>query len=157
MNERDREHAATHDTRILQGAIAADYMPQVMEPHCDGDIELAAVARTIATVRRKLTGHFEASLFANPGLEIMMFLFAEGLSGQTVTTHACCIAAGVPRTTALRWIKLLQEHGLVDGSDDINDRRVTMLALSALGRAKARAWLGEIAATAFHFPGRLDR
>lgn len=107
---------------------------------------LATLATSITAARRKLGTHLEASLFANPGLDIMLFLFAEGIDGATVTTNACCAAAGVPRTTALRWIKLLQDRGLVDGSDDISDRRVTMLALSPLGRSTIRTWLGEIAA-----------
>ncbi len=117
-----------------------------MMPEQNGDEELSTLARSIASARRRLTEHLEASLFANPGLDIMLFLFAEGMHGATVTTNACCSAAGVPRTTALRWIKLLQDRGLVIGSDDVSDRRVTMLALSDYGRQTIRTWLGEIAA-----------
>jgi DNA-binding MarR family transcriptional regulator len=110
------------------------------------DADLAVMARSIADARRKLGAYLEAALFANPGMDIMLFLFAEGLHGATVTTNACCAAAGVPRTTALRWIKLLQDRGLVLGSDDVSDRRVTMLALSASGRDTIRNWLTEITA-----------
>lgn len=74
----------------------------------------------------------------------MLFLFAEGQGGRAVTTNACCAAAGVPRTTALRWVKLLQERGLIDGSDDITDRRETMLALSDRARQIIRTWLTDI-------------
>jgi DNA-binding MarR family transcriptional regulator len=110
------------------------------------DEDLALLARSIVAARRRLGSHLDATLFANPGMDILLFLFAEGLNGSTVTTNACCAAAGVPRTTALRWIKLLQDRGLVLGSDDISDRRVTMLALSEAGRTTIRNWLGEIVA-----------
>ncbi|MGP7795778.1 hypothetical protein [Sphingomonas sp. CLY1604] len=118
----------------------------IVEGHDAADAEIAVLARSIAAARRKLGTHLEASLFANPGLDIMLFLFAEGLHGATVTTNACCAAAGVPRTTALRWIKLLQDRGLVLGSDDLSDRRVTMLALTTTGRSTIRSWLTEIVA-----------
>lgn len=129
-------------------------------PVADGprpiDADLVGLARSIASARRRLNDHLEASLFANPGLDIMLFLFAEGWNGATVTTNACCAAAGVPRTTALRWIKLLQDRGLVHGSDDISDRRVTMLALTAVGRDTIRTWLGEIAAIPLERPATPD-
>jgi len=121
-------------------------VPPVIDGQDPEAAALASLASSIAAARRKLGTHLEASLFANPGLDIMLFLFAEGINGATVTTNACCAAAGVPRTTALRWIKQLQDRGLVDGSDDVSDRRVTMLALSPQGRTTIRTWLGEIAA-----------
>jgi len=136
---------------------AGAVVPSVMEGHDPVDAELAQLACSITSARRKLGTHLDAALFANPGLDIMLFLFAEGLGGATVTTNACCAAAGVPRTTALRWIKLLQDRGLVLGSDDISDRRVTMLALSASGRQTIRTWLGEIAALPLRHPADLDR
>lgn len=121
------------------------------------DASLSDLAGSIMSARRRLGGHFDASLFANPGLDILLFLFAEGLHGATVTTNACCAAAGVPRTTALRWIKLLQDRGLIDGSDDVSDRRVTMLALTPRARETVRAWLTEIAALPLNRSGPADR
>lgn len=108
------------------------------------DASLVELAGGILAARRRLATRFDPALFANPGMDIMLFLFASGVHGATVTTNACCAAAGVPRTTALRWIKLLQDRGLVEGSDDATDRRVTMLALTAAGRDSLRDWLSEI-------------
>lgn len=108
------------------------------------DAPLVELARGILASRRKLASRFDPALFANPGLDIMLFLFATGVHGATVTTNSCCAAAGVPRTTALRWIKLLQERGMVAGSDDASDRRVTMLALTPQGRDTLRGWMTEV-------------
>ncbi|MEH3157741.1 MAG: hypothetical protein PGN08_01775 [Sphingomonas taxi] len=121
------------------------------------DAPLSDLASSIMSARRRLGGHLDASLFANPGLDILLFLFAEGLHGATVTTNACCAAAGVPRTTALRWIKLLQDRGLIDGSDDVSDRRVTMLALTPRARETVRTWLTEIEGLPLNRSGPADR
>ncbi len=137
---------AAHRRETGSNAFAGSSLAPMIDGHDVVDTELATLACSIAAARRKLGTHLEASLFANPGLDIMLFLFAEGLHGATVTTNACCAAAGVPRTTALRWIKLLQDRGLVLGSDDLSDRRVTMLALTAAGRSTIRNWLSEITA-----------
>ncbi|USU03958.1 hypothetical protein NF699_12890 [Sphingomonadaceae bacterium OTU29LAMAA1] len=143
---REQDVSASVDRETGVSRFAGSPMPIDATGFQPGDDALATLACSITGARRKLADHLEASLFANPGLDIMLFLFAEGLNGATVTTNACCAAAGVPRTTALRWIKLLQDRGLVLGSDDVSDRRVTMLALSQTGRSTIRAWLTEIAA-----------
>lgn len=109
--------------------------------HDDDGGALAALARGIIAARRALGDGFDPALFANPGLDIMLFLFAEGSDGVGVTTNACCGAASVPRTTALRWIKLLADRGLVSSSGDASDRRVTMLHLTEAGRARIATWL----------------
>jgi hypothetical protein len=142
---RQQSVAGKNGTDTGGNTFAAMAVPSMIEGQDGRGMTLATLARSIASARRKLGNHLEASLFANPGLDIMLFLFAEGLNGATVTTNACCAAAGVPRTTALRWIKLLQDRGLVNGSDDISARRVTMLALSPHGRTTIRTWLDEIA------------
>lgn len=154
---RQQTVAVQHGRDTGGNPIVAMTVSPMVEGHDERDATLALLARSIAFARRKLGTHLEASLFANPGLDIMLFLFAEGLNGATVTTNACCAAAGVPRTTALRWIKLLQDRGLVNGSDDISDRRVTMLALSPHGRSTIRTWLDEIAALPLAEPEMQDR
>lgn len=129
------------------GAIRDSATPLSAVAYAENDAALAEMARGIVAARRRLASHLDAALFANPGLDIMMFLFAEGVEGGPVTTNACCAAAGVPRTTALRWVKLLQDRGLVDCSDDVSDRRVTMLALTDRARDIVRLWLTEVSPT----------
>lgn len=140
--------SAVRDKGVAEGnggAIGATaVVPLVMASYTESDAALCDMARSIVAARRKLAGHLDGALFANPGLDILMFLFAEGVNGATVTTNACCAAAGVPRTTALRWVKLLQDRGLIAGSDDVSDRRVTMLALTDRARDIVRVWLSEI-------------
>ncbi len=139
--------SAVRGKRVVHGvggAVRSAAVPLVMTAYTEADAALCDMARSIVAARRKLGSRLDGALFANPGLDILMYLFAEGVNGATVTTNACCAAAGVPRTTALRWVKLLQDRGLIDGSDDITDRRVTMLALTDRARDIVRLWLSEI-------------
>lgn len=133
----DNSEAGTHALAGLAGPLAMTGQRVI-------DGQLRDLACGIVSARRKISAHLDPSLFANPGLDILLFLFSEGIDGATVTTNACCAAAGVPRTTALRWIKLLQDRGLIEGSDDVSDRRVTMLALSPQARDTMRTWLSEV-------------
>jgi hypothetical protein len=132
---------ARHDEPGLDDAGAASRDKPGKNGGDDDDVVLAALARGIIAARRALGEGFDPALFADPGLDIMLFLFAEGMDGAGVTTNACCGAARVPRTTALRWIKLLADRGLVSSSGDASDRRVTMLHLTASGRTGIAAWL----------------
>lgn len=101
------------------------------------------MARDILARRLALGHFFDPDLFADPALNILLFLFAEGEGeeGTGVTTTACCTASGVARTTALRWIKLLEGRGLIEMNDDPVDKRATMLRLSADARAACARWL----------------
>lgn len=47
-----------------------------------------------------------------------------------MSVSSSCIAANVPTTTALRWIKALEEKQLVVRRQDANDGRRCFLALS---------------------------
>ncbi|MCP3735578.1 hypothetical protein M9979_11915 [Sphingomonas sp. RP10(2022)] len=157
MDTAMREPGATADEDTGGTAFARTGGSLAITGRRVSDRTLSDLACSIVAARRKLGDHFDATLFANPGLDILMFLFAEGLDGATVTTNACCAAAGVPRTTALRWIKLLQDRGLIEGSDDVSDRRVTMLGLSPPARDTIRAWLTEIVALPLTRPDALLR
>lgn len=102
---------------------------------------LVALARTMLARRASLETYVAQDLFADPALAMLLHLFCEDRPGTPVTTTACCAAAGVPRTTALRWIKLLSDRGLVVQGEDPQDRRITTLRLTDAARASLARWL----------------
>jgi DNA-binding MarR family transcriptional regulator len=61
---------------------------------------------------------------------MMLDLLAARLEGRGVRTSSLCIAAGVPGTTALRWIRELTERGLFVRVPDPLDRRGILIELS---------------------------
>lgn len=61
---------------------------------------------------------------------MMLDLFASELSGHPLATSSLCIAAAVPMTTALRWIKVLVEKGVFVRRNDPRDGRRVFIQLS---------------------------
>lgn len=90
----------------------------------------AAQVRTILQQRRLRDEHFEAELFADPAWDMMLDLYAAWLDRKRVSVSSLCIAAAVPATTALRWIKLMEAKGHLVRTPDLHDARRIYVALS---------------------------
>lgn len=89
------------------------------------------LARAILALRRA-RGRFLAAIhLADPAWDILLDLYVAERTRRPVSISSLCVAAAVPQTTALRWIKLLTEQGLLHRSDDDTDRRRVNVALSA--------------------------
>src|SRR3546814_600594 len=94
--------------------------------------------RDMLRLRRLRDRFFPGDLFADPAWDMLLDLMAAHLSGQRVSVSSLCIAAAVPATTALRWIRALTDHGLFLRQADPSDGRRVFIALSTRRR---RRWL----------------
>ena len=90
----------------------------------------AATIRALIRARRTREQYFPAELFADPAWDMLLDLTAAGLEGRTVAVSSLCIAAAVPPTTALRWIKTLTDLGMFVRASDPSDRRRVFIELS---------------------------
>lgn len=79
--------------------------------------------------RRLRARFFDAGLFADPAWDILLDLFAARIEGQQVSVSSLCIAAAVPPTTALRWVRQLTDSGLCHRVEDSLDRRRAFIVL----------------------------
>lgn len=93
------------------------------------------LARLLLWGRTLLEREVAADLFADPALNILLTLYVSGEEKREVSTSAACVAAGVPTTTALRWINALTGRGMIQKRSLPNDRRFTYLELSTATRA----------------------
>src|SRR6478752_3443507 len=82
------------------------------------DAILLRTARQIAATRARRAQHFRGELFAEPAWDMLVDLFIAHLEGQQVYVSSLCIAAGVPPTTALRYIQDLERNGEIISSPD---------------------------------------
>lgn len=87
--------------------------------------------RAMLQSRRDRDQFFDGELFADPAWDILLELYAAKLGQQRVTTGDICHAAAVPTTTALRWVGILAEKGLIERKADLLDRRRCHLSLSS--------------------------
>lgn len=95
--------------------------------------------KTMLKLRRDRERFFGNDLFADPAWDILLELYAAALGQYRVSVTSLCVAAAVPGTTGLRWIKNLEDSGLIVRKADPMDGRRHFLMLSerALGTMNA--------------------
>ncbi len=101
--------------------------------------------RRILRQRQQRGRFFDAELFADPAWDMLLDLTAAKVEHKRVSVTSLCIAAGVPPTTALRWIGQLTHAGLFERVEDQSDRRRAFIALTekaADGMARFFAAIG---------------
>jgi DNA-binding MarR family transcriptional regulator len=102
----------------------------------------AGAVRALIRARRLRDQYFGPDLFADPAWDILLDLYAAKLEHQRVAVSSLCIAAAVPATTALRWIKTLTDMGLLVRSADPQDGRRVYIELAPGAAARLEAYLG---------------
>jgi hypothetical protein len=90
----------------------------------------AETVRSLIRIRRLREQFFSRDLFADPAWDMLLDLMAARLEQSRVAVSSLCIAASVPATTALRWIRTLTEHGLFVRRQDPEDGRRVFIELS---------------------------
>lgn len=114
------------------------------EPQPDQPLD-AGLVRRLIRLRRDRDRHFPAEIFADPAWDMMLDLAASRLEGRRVAVSSLCIAASVPTTTALRWIRSLSEAGIFERATDPADARRTWISLSVTAQDGMMAWLRRFA------------
>jgi len=100
---------------------------------------LLTFAKRLLRERRLREKIFEAVEFGEPAWDILLNLYIAHHEGKLVSVSSLCVAAGVPATTALRWISTMEARGqLRRHRDPVHKRRMFMSlsdeALSAMDR-----------------------
>lgn len=88
------------------------------------------IVRRIIRHRQLRARFFDGGLFADPAWDILLDLTAARAEQARVSVTSLCIAAGVPPTTALRWIGQMVETGLLERVEDEIDRRRAFIGLT---------------------------
>jgi len=104
------------------------YQP-TLHPHGQGGVTSLEIRKMIR-MRRLRDKHFDAALFSDPAWDMLLDLMAARIDRRPVSVSSLCIAAAVPATTALRWIKTMTETGLFERRSDPHDGRRVFIALS---------------------------
>lgn len=91
------------------------------------------LARALYTERRRRDRIFPSEIFGEPSWDIPLDLFIAAREKRRVPTTSACIGAHVPPTTALRWLRVLEDKGLVEREEDQRDGRRTFVRLSRHG------------------------
>ena len=137
LTQRSNSAAPSFDLGPRLADRPSDYigMPAMMpigaEPvRVDSTAITAMQVRDLLRARRLRSDFLPGDLFADPAWDMLLDLLAARLEHERVSVSSLCIAAAVPPTTALRWIRTLTDKGMVERQADLLDGRRIFIALA---------------------------
>lgn len=86
--------------------------------------------RTYRNRRSRAALFGDDGLFGEPAWDLLLDLFIAAKERKRVPVTSACIGAAVPTTTALRWLAVLEERGLILREADASDARRVFVRLS---------------------------
>ena len=93
--------------------------------------------------RRRREKYLHVDFLAEPAWDMLLELFMQYAGGARISVTSLCISSSSPSTTALRYIGLLEKHGLVKRSPCLSDKRVTFVELTDSGVLTMGRYLSE--------------
>jgi DNA-binding MarR family transcriptional regulator len=105
------------------------------------------IAAAMQAMRRRRDSLFGRDLFGEPAWDILLDLYLAEKSGRPLALSTVGSLAGVPQTTAFRWMTQLLERGFIVREADPNDARRGLIRLSERGHALLEELLGAVART----------
>ncbi|HWI84977.1 MAG TPA: winged helix DNA-binding protein [Sphingomonas sp.] len=114
--------------------------------------EMLTAIRATIRARRLRDQYFSGELFADPAWDMLLDLLLARLEGRAVAVSSLCIAAAVPPTTALRWIKRLTEEGVFVRTADPRDGRRIFIGLSDEAADGMSSYIRAIQQNGFSLP-----
>jgi DNA-binding MarR family transcriptional regulator len=103
----------------------------------------ADTIRTVIRARRLRSRYFQEDMFADPAWDMLLDLLQAELAQLRVPVSSLCIAAAVPATTALRWLKTMTQQGLFLRRADPNDGRRVFVELAPTASQALRRYFAD--------------
>lgn len=119
--------------RPIEAAPAADLPPLSAE-----------TVRSVIRARRLRGRYFPEEMFADPAWDMLLDLLRAEISQLRVPVSSLCIAAAVPATTALRWLKTLVQQGVFVRRADPHDGRRVFVELAPQASSALRRYFVEV-------------
>jgi DNA-binding MarR family transcriptional regulator len=104
----------------------------------------AETVRSVIRARRLRARYFAEDLFADPAWDMLLDLLQAEIAQLRVPVSSLCIAAAVPATTALRWLKTMTSEGLFVRRADPHDGRRVFVELAPKTSEALRRYFAEV-------------
>lgn len=104
----------------------------------------AETVRSVIRARRLRARYFPEDMFADPAWDMLLDLLQAEIAQLRVPVSSLCIAAAVPATTALRWLKGMTDSGIFTRRDDPHDGRRVFVELAPSASLAMRRYFAEI-------------
>lgn len=134
--------------RLSTGPEQRPGMPRAIAPAHADDQPVTEISRdllrSIIRARRLRSRFFPEELFADPAWDMLLDLTQAELAQIRVPVSSLCIAAAVPATTALRWIKSLTDNGMLLRRADPHDGRRVFIEMAPATSQAMRRYFAEV-------------
>jgi hypothetical protein len=141
-------------------AIVARVMSKILAVPEQSDraksIENSVLACRLYEARRNRRHFLPENLFADPAWDMLLLLYCLQSSNGTISVTGLCASAGVPMTTALRWLKEVERRALVRRVQNPSDRRSHFINLTEHGKEKMDAYFEYVRKRTFDLPPSLQ-
>jgi hypothetical protein len=104
----------------------------------------AETVRSVIRARRARARYFRDDLFADPAWDMLLDLLQAEIAQLRVPVSSLCIAAAVPATTALRWLKTMVSQGIFIRRADPHDGRRVFVELAPEASQAMRRFFAEV-------------
>jgi hypothetical protein len=134
-------------SRTLAGLFGGHSLPLDAEPGARIDLsnaQLVQVAQSVVRTRRRREALLGPDLFADPAWDMLLDLYIAEMSGGPLSVSTLAAGAAVPATTALRWMGVLQQHGLIWREPDGKDGRRTIIRVAPKAIAAVETMLSHL-------------
>jgi DNA-binding MarR family transcriptional regulator len=108
------------------------------------EAELTELACRLYEARRARTRFLSVSMLGEPVWDMLLALYCFTARGKRISVSSLCFASGVPSTTALRWVGVMEERDLIKRSKDVRDGRRTYLVLTEQGTRVMQRYLRSV-------------
>ena len=98
----------------------------------------------VLAARRARETYFGPGMFADPGWDLLLHLYVAKLQGKKLSVSLLSDVSGVPLTTAMRWLDILDGAGWVTRKPDQFDRRRVHVELSDRGIATLQVYFDAV-------------
>ena len=94
------------------------------------------LAETMIAARQLRLKYLDQDMFFDPTWSMLLDLYKSELKKERLSVSSLCLGSGVPETTALRYLRLLEVRGYIERLPDLNDKRRVHVVLSRAAFAK---------------------
>jgi len=105
------------------------------------EADLLERVRIIAERRVERYQYLPAEMFGEPAWDMLLDLYLASGDGKSISVSSACIASRAPATTALRWLRRMEQLGLVARVNDDNDRRRVYVTITDAAKRALTDWL----------------
>lgn len=130
--------------RLSVGPAAPAPPPQAANVSGEPPELSAETVRAVIRARRLRSRYFPQDLFADPAWDMLLDLLQAEIAQLRVPVSSLCIAAAVPATTALRWLKTMVSQGLFIRRADPHDGRRVFVELAPEASSALRRYFADV-------------